>query len=240
MTRWTVPLAVLATATLLWAQAQPQPGPQPQPQPEAQPQPGPQPPALDGGAGPRRSGPLLEDADTNGDCIIDDTEARLAAEKRVEAGRKLIERLRQRSKDNPDAPYPPLAAELDTDRNYEVSDAEAQAAVQRIMAELQKRNAIVLKYFDTDKDGKLSPAEQATAKTAFDFMNEIRAGAADRLGPMIRNRLADGPRQGGGRGQGAGRGPRDGRQPRPQPQPEGAAAPPAPAAPVPPPAEKAP
>jgi hypothetical protein len=162
-----------------------------------------------GGAMPRPLPP--PDPDTNGDCIIDDTEARLAAEKRVDFGRKAIDRLRERAKDNPEAPYPPLAAELDSDRNYDVSDAEAQAAVERTMADLQKRNAIVLKYFDTDKDGKLSAAETPAAKAAFAFMNEVRPERpemGDRQGPM---QPRDRPGQGGRPG--------EGREPRRAPQP---------------------
>ncbi len=149
----------------------------------------------EGGRGEMPRGMVAPDPDANGDCIIDDTEARLAAEKRVDLGRKLIERLRERSKDNPEAPYPPPAVELDTDRDYHVSDAEAQAAVQRIMADLQKRNATVLKYFDTDKDGKLSATELPPAKAAFAFMNEVRPERpemGERPGPWLRDRPGDG------------------------------------------------
>ncbi len=166
----------------------------------------------EGGRGDPQRGMVAPDPDTNGDCIIDDTEARLEAEKRVDLGRKMIDRLRERAKDNPDAPLPPMIAELDTDRNYDVSDAEAQAAVARIMADLQKRNAVVLKYYDADKDNQLSAAELPTAKAAFAFMNEVRPER-----PM----MGPGPmmRPGEGRRPGAGREPQPGRGPQPQPPP---------------------
>jgi hypothetical protein len=186
----------------------------------------PQPPPPPDGGGPRRAG-LLADADTNGDCMIDDTEARLMAEKRVDMGRKMIDRLRERTADNPGAPYPPMAAELDTDRNLDVSDAEAQAAVARIMAELQKRNEIVLKYFDTDKDGTLNAAELPVAKTAFAFMNEVRPERpefADRIGEMMRERFRDRDTEGRPRPEGRGDGRRgQGRGERPGPPPPPAA-----------------
>jgi len=149
----------------------------------------------EGARGDMARGPAAQDPDTNGDCMIDDTEARVVAERRVDIGRKLIERLRERAAENPDVPYPPMVAELDTDRNLDVSDAEAQAAVQRLMAELQKRNAIVLKYYDGDKDGKLNDTELAAAKTAFAFMREVRPEGlpgADRFGEAMRERFREG------------------------------------------------
>jgi Ca2+-binding EF-hand superfamily protein len=159
----------------------------------------------DGGRGDTPRGQPAPDPDTNGDCIIDDTEARLEAEKRVDQGRKMIDRLRERAKENPDAPVPPMIAELDTDRNYDVSDAEAQTAVERIMADLQKRNAIVLKYFDADKDGKLSATELPVAKAAFAFMNEVRP-ERPMMGPGPMMRPGEGRRPGGGREPQPGRG----------------------------------
>jgi hypothetical protein len=186
----------------------------------------------DGRGDPMRGAPP-PDPDANGDCIIDDTEARLAAEKRVDLGRKLIDRLRERNAGNPNAPYPPMAAELDTDRNLDVSDAEAQAGVARVMAELQKRNAVVLKYFDTDKDGTLGAAELPVAKTAFAFMNEVRPERpefADRMGEMMRERFRDrGPE---GRGEGRRASGRNGERPPPPPPPAGAPQPPPPAQPA--------
>lgn len=150
----------------------------------------------DGGRGDLARGVMGQDPDTNGDCLIDDTEARVAAERRVDLGRRLIDRLRERAAENPNAPYPPMVAELDTDRNLDVSDAEAQAAVVRAMAELQKRNAIVLKYYDADKDGRLNAAELAAAKAAFAFMDEVRperAGMGERFGDALRERFREGP-----------------------------------------------
>ena len=150
----------------------------------------------EGGRGEMLRGALLQDPDSNGDCLIDDTEARVAAERRVDAGRRLVDRLRQRRAENPNAPYPPLAAELDADRNWDISDAEAEAAVTRTMAELQKRNALVLKHFDTDQDGKLNETELATGKQAFAFMNEVRperTELGERALDMRRDRFREGP-----------------------------------------------
>jgi hypothetical protein len=176
--------------------------------------------------GPQRPA-VAQEPDANGDCIIDDTEARLVAEKRVESARKMIERLRARAQEDPNAPYPPMAAELDTDRNYEVSDAEAGAAVQRLMADMQKRNAIVMKYFDTDKDGALSAAELPAAKTAFAFMNEVRPERGEMgPGPQLRDR--PGRNRGPGANADGRRQPERGGEPLPPPPPDGGGEPPPP------------
>jgi len=140
--------------------------------------------SLQAGGGEERGRPGPQDPDSNGDCIIDDTEARVAAEHRIDMTRRIVERLAQRAQDNPDMRYPGMLAEIDVDRNYDISDAEAKAAVERQIIELQKRNEIVLKYYDTDQDGELNDTERAAAKTAFEFMKEVgpTEGALGRMG----------------------------------------------------------
>ncbi|MBN2451753.1 MAG: hypothetical protein JXR77_15300 [Lentisphaeria bacterium] len=138
-------------------------------------QPGPGAAGGPGGPGGPGGGPgfMGQDPDTNGDCIIDDTEARVAAERQVDMIRTFVERMRQRAEDDPDMRYPDMLARVDADRNWDVSDEEAKAAVEQQMAELQKRNEIVLKYFDTDQDGALKDGELEAAKKAFAFMKEL-------------------------------------------------------------------
>ena len=137
------------------------------------------------------------DPDTNGDCLIDDNEARAAAQKRIEMVKKHIAKLKERFEARGDGRFPPMLATVDTNQDWEISADEETAAIERMAEESKARNAVVLKYYDEDGDGTLSAGEQAAAKKAMEFAEEgLRNAAKRRLGNRQRNR--QGRRGGGG------------------------------------------
>ena len=53
-----------------------------------------------------------------------------------------------------------------------ISPDEAAAFTKRFEEQWQARNELTMKYFDADKDGKLSETEQAAARKAIEFAEE--------------------------------------------------------------------
>lgn len=130
--------------------------------------------------GQRRMEPV--DPDTNGDGIVDETEARAEAERRIEMFRKSLEMFKQRQAQNPDVKMPGFMAFVDTNQDGELSGDEANAIIERVMAEFEQRNELVLKIFDDNKDGVLDAAELAVAKKAFEYQKEAQKAAMERMG----------------------------------------------------------
>jgi Ca2+-binding EF-hand superfamily protein len=144
------------------------------------------------------------DPDTNGDCIVDEQEARVEAERRVEQVRKQLEALKKRQEKNPNAKLPPFLAQLDKDGNGELSGEEANAIVEQTMKQFEEQNALVLKIFDDNKDGLLDAMEQANAKKAFLYAAEMQKQNAERF-RRARGGGQGGPGRPGGREGRAGR-----------------------------------
>ena len=121
------------------------------------------------------------DPDTNGDCIVDEQEARVEAERRVAMARKQLEMFKQRQAQNPEVKMPRFMAMVDTNKDGELSGEEANAIVEKVMQEFAKRNELILKIFDDNKDGALDDAEQAAAKKALLYMKETQRMNAERM-----------------------------------------------------------
>jgi Ca2+-binding EF-hand superfamily protein len=121
------------------------------------------------------------DPDTNGDCIVDEQEARIEAERRVGMARKQLEMFKQRQAQNPEVKMPRFMAMVDTNKDGELSGEEANAIVEKVMQEFAKRNELILKIFDDNKDGALDDAEQAAAKKALLYMKETQRMNAERM-----------------------------------------------------------
>jgi len=120
------------------------------------------------------------DPDTNGDCIIDEQEARIEAERRVEMARKQLERFKQRQAQNAQVKMPWFMAMVDTNKDGELSGEEANAIVEKVMQDFGKRNELILEIFDDNKDGALDDAEQVAAKKALLYMKGIQKLNAER------------------------------------------------------------
>lgn len=139
----------------------------------------------DGAAKPEREGQRrmqAPDPDTNGDGIVDEQEARTEAERRVEMARKQLEMFKERQAQNPDVKLPGFMAMVDTNADGELSGDEANAIIDRVMAEFEQRNELVLKIFDDNKDGVLDAAELAAAKKAFLYQEEMQKATMQRMG----------------------------------------------------------
>jgi len=149
------------------------------------------------------------DPDTNGDGIVDEQEARVEAERRVEMARRQLEMFRERRAQNPDVQLPAFMAAFDTNQDGELNGEEANAIVATVMAEFEERNALVLKLFDENGDGVFDEAELASLRKAARYHQEmqrqtmqrmgIAPGGQERRGPRDE---AAGPERRGGREQG--------------------------------------
>ncbi len=151
-----------------------------------------------GREGQRRMEPT--DPDTNGDGIVDEQEARVEAERRVEMARKQLEMFKQRQAQNPDVKMPGFMALVDPNQDGELSGEEANAIIERVMAEFEQRNELVLKIFDDNKDGLLDAGELVAAKKAFEYQKETQRLTMERFGMGGGQRGQRGD-QGGQRGQ---------------------------------------
>jgi len=141
--------------------------------------------AKDAAAKPERDGQRrmqAADPDTNGDGIVDEQEGRTQAERRVEMARKQLEMFKERQAQNPDVKMPGFMAMVDTNADGELSGEEANAIIDRVMAEFEQRNELVLKIFDDNKDGVLDAAEQVAAKKAFLYQEEMQKATMQRMG----------------------------------------------------------
>ncbi len=155
------------------------------------------------GHGPGMGERFFQNPDTDGNCLIDETEALIVAEKNLEQMRRWMSALKRRAENNPRAPVPPVIAQIDPNRDWEIDEAEAEAFLTRKVDELQERNKRVLKVFDDNGDGALQDAELEAAKKAFEFISAERQAAAGRMGARGKGR-PDGENRGFG-GQGGGR-----------------------------------
>lgn len=122
------------------------------------------------------------DPDQNGDGIVDEQEARIEAERRVEMARRQLEMFRERQAQNPELQMPAFMAAFDTNRDGELSGAEANAIVAQVMAEFEERNDLVLQIFDDNGDGVLDEAELASLRKASLFQREMQRRNAQRMG----------------------------------------------------------
>jgi Ca2+-binding EF-hand superfamily protein len=119
--------------------------------------------------------------DTNGDCIVDEEEAKAEAERRVEMIKKQLEGFEKRKENNPEANLPGFLAMLDKDGNGQISDEELNAVSEETMKEFQQRNELVLKIYDEDGNGTLDEAELAAAKKGVLFSDELQRLNAERF-----------------------------------------------------------
>jgi len=140
--------------------------------------------AKEGAAKPEREGQrrMQADPDTNGDGIVDEQEARTEAERRVEMARKQLEMFKERQAQNPDVKLPGFMAMVDANADGELSGEEANTIIDRVMAEFEKRNELVLKIFDDNKDGVLDAPELIAAKKAFLYQEEVQKATMQRMG----------------------------------------------------------
>lgn len=132
------------------------------------------------------------DPDTNGDCIVDEQEARTMAERRVEMIRKQLEMFKQRQAQNPEVKMPSFMAMVDTNKDGELSGEEANTVIEQVMKQFEDRNKLVLKIFDDNKDGVLDEVEQIAAKKAFLYASETQQANARRMGQAGRAQRAKG------------------------------------------------
>lgn len=119
------------------------------------------------GGGPRQAQRLWVNPDTNGDCIIDDTEIRNAAERAVELVRKMLAAQKKRT------PGQTMKG-IDPNENWELDPDEATTIAEKVVGIYQNQNEAVLKFFDRDEDGVLSESELASAKRAMLFSKELK------------------------------------------------------------------
>ncbi len=127
-------------------------------------------------------GPQLADPDANGDGIVDEQEARAEAERRIEMARRQLEMFKERQAQNPDVQMPAFMAAFDTNQDGELNGEEANAIVDRVMAEFEERNATVLKIFDENGDGVFDEAEMASLKKAVRYHQEMQRQTMQRMG----------------------------------------------------------
>jgi len=153
--------------------------------------------------------------DTNNDCIVDDTEAAAAADRMIERISTGLERMRSCCDKNGDGVIDEKEmgkvldrlekrreqrakhrgnrgqemGPIDANQDLVLSDAEAAAARERLLAMFQKRNVMVMKRFDADKNGALDEAEQSAAREAREkIKNGIKGrGRNGRGGPNTAN-----------------------------------------------------
>ena len=121
------------------------------------------------------------DPDANSDGIVDEQEARAAAERRLEMIRKQLEAFAERKARDPNAKLPPFMAMFDPNGDGELSGEEANTIVEQQMGEFEVRNALVLKIFDDNKNGVLDDMELVMAKKAFAYAEETRKAMGERM-----------------------------------------------------------
>ena len=148
--------------------------------------------------GDRPNRPERVNPDTNGDCIVDDTEAVAAADRMIARFRTRNEFVLKRFDEDGDGTLsaaeitkletamsehdrqaPKVIENIDADHNWVISDAEAETAKTNMIERFRTRNAKVLEKFDADKDGQLTGDEIDAAKKA---MEEVRQRARERRG----------------------------------------------------------
>ncbi len=128
--------------------------------------------------------------DTNGDCLIDDEEARIAAEEDVKRLADLLERFsrdfdtdgdgvlgpeeRKRLENNlydRGRKPPRILEKLDTNHDWRLSDEEKEQAREHLTAVFKRRNQQVLERFDANGNGKLDEEEKDKARAFLDSLS---------------------------------------------------------------------
>jgi len=128
--------------------------------------------------------------DTNGDCLIDDDEARIGAEEDVKRLAELLERFsrdfdtdgdgvlspeeRKRLENNlydRGRKPPRLLEKLDTNHDWRLSDEEKELARKHLTAIFKRRNQQILERFDANGNGKLDEPEKDKARAFLESLS---------------------------------------------------------------------
>lgn len=128
--------------------------------------------------------------DTNGDCLIDDEEARAAAEEDIQKLEDLLGRFTRDFDTDGDGTLgpderkrlendlydrgrkpPKMLERLDANHDWRLSDEEKEKAEQHLIAVFKRRNQLVLERFDANNNGKLDDEEREKARKYLDSIS---------------------------------------------------------------------
>jgi len=151
---------------------------------------------------------VLVNPDVNGDCLIDEEEARRGAEQTVRNLQKLFETLTQRFDDDGDGRLSKREAQridnlfaeagksrprvldlIDRNRDWNLDDEELEAARSALIRRYQQRNRLILQRCDANGDGKLEGDELEAARAMVEQMQFGRMPRAGRGRERRMNRM---------------------------------------------------